>query len=148
MDVEFFLSCTYEDPENPEKRGAKPCFTGSRQELLENHLEEYILLRHRNRSDFWFKLFAKWWEKYPWRLGDKEEPPLNDPARMAELASVGEGEEGAKSKVETELIAVSFRFVVVDLVDLMLDGKHIKGWFAYQAQNKLSRDNNNWFGLL
>lgn len=109
MDVTLLLDWhTYEDLENPEKRGAKPRFTGSRQKLLEDHLDEYIGLRHQNRNDFWFKFFAKWWQNYPWRLGDKEEPPSDNPARMAELASVEEAEKESKSKVEAELITVCF----------------------------------------
>lgn len=102
------MNRTYEDIENPGKRGAKPRFTGSRQKLLEDHLDEYIALRHQNRNEFWFKVLAKWWENYPWKLDDKEEPPLDNPVKMAELASAEEAEKEAKSEVEAKLVAVSF----------------------------------------
>ena len=108
MDADFFENRTYDDPENPGKRGAKPRFTGSRQNLLEDHLEEYIALRHQDRHEFWFKFFSKWWKNYPWKLGDKEEPPSNDPIKMAKLASAEGAEKEEKSKVEAELIAVCF----------------------------------------
>ena len=55
-------------------------------------------------------------------MGDKEEPPSDDPVRMAELVSAEEAEEEAKSKVEAKLIKVCFQVVVVDPVDLTLGG--------------------------
>ena len=121
-DAYLLLNRTYDVPENPEKRGAKPRFTGSRQKLLEDHLEEYIALRHQSRRKFWHQFFIKWWNAYLWKLGDKEEPPSDDLVRMAELASVEEAEEEAKSKVEAKLVEVCFRVVVVDPVDLTPGG--------------------------
>jgi len=72
-------------------------------------LDEYVSLKFKSRNQFWFELFAKWWEKYPWKLGDKEEPPLDDPTKMSELAYIqGPDEHKDKSKVEAAVIAVSF----------------------------------------
>lgn len=99
---------TYGGAENPGKRGPKPHFSGSRRRLLEEHLEDYAALKFKNRNQFWFKFFGKWWERYPWKLDDKEEPPLDDPVKMSELASVQEGELSEKSDVEGALTAVSF----------------------------------------
>ena len=67
-----------------------------------------MALRRRNRNDFWSDFFAKWWVVYPWKLGDKEEPPLNDPVKMADLAFAGAAEMEAKSEIETKLVAVCF----------------------------------------
>ena len=122
MDIKFLLGHTYEDVENPGKRGAKPRFTGSRQKLLEDHLEEYMALRHRNRNNFWSDFFAKWWVTYPWKLGDKEEPPLDDPVRMADLASAEGAEMERKSEIEAKLVVVCSRVIAADLVDLTPDG--------------------------
>ena len=105
------MNGTYEGAENPVKRGPKPYFTGSRQKLLEEHLEEYASLKHKNRNQFWFEFFAKWWEKFPWKLDDKDEPPLDDPAEMDKLGSVGAGERGRKSEVEVAVTLVSISFV-------------------------------------
>lgn len=37
---------------------------------------------------------------------------------------------------------------MTDPVDLTLDCKHVKKWFAYQAQNRLPPDDNNWLKIL
>ena len=90
----------------PQKRGAKNYFTGSRLALLERHTDEYIKLRGKSRRPFWHNLFSEWWGKYPWRLPDDEEPPANDTKKMEELAHVGEDTD-AKIEVEARLRAVS-----------------------------------------
>ena len=107
----LLMNHTYNFTENPAKRGVKPYFVGSRNQLLESHLEEYISLRFQNRKKFWFTVFTEWWKKYPWKLGDQDEPPLHDPAKMADLASVGEGEHGRKSEVEAAVVKVSLSCV-------------------------------------
>lgn len=96
------------DAETPGKRGAKPYFTGSRQALLEEFLEQYIALKRKNRNNFWFEVLSKWWKNYPWKLGDKEEPPLDNLEKMEELVSVQDGEHDKKSAVEAAVTAVSF----------------------------------------
>ena len=103
----FLVTGTYKGTGNPGKRGVKPYFSGSCQKLLKEHLEVYLSLKHKNHNQFWSEFFAKWWQKYPWKLDDKEEPPLEDPAKMTHLASVQVGEHSRKSKVEAALVAVS-----------------------------------------
>ena len=85
----------------PKKRGAKNYFTGSRLTFLEGHCDKYISLRGKSRHEFWHALFNDWWQKYPWRLPDNEEPPADDPARMAELSYAG-GDEDSEAKVVVE----------------------------------------------
>lgn len=98
--------CAYLGTDNPGKRGPKPYFAGSRQNLLEDNLDEYVLLKFQNRNQFWFKFFATWWERYLWKLGNKDEPPLDDPVKMAELVAVGTEERERKSEVESMLVSV------------------------------------------
>ena len=105
------MNGTHKGTENPGKRGPKPHFTGGHQKLLEEHLELYTSLKHKNRNQFWFEFFAKWWEKFPWKLDDKDEPPLDDPAKMSELAAVQAGEHGKKSEVEAAVKIVSVSVV-------------------------------------
>lgn len=70
--------------------------------------DEYASLRGKDRHEFWFKLFGEWWERYPWRLQDHEEPPTDDPERMAELAHVVSDEDKEeKGKVERRVREVS-----------------------------------------
>ena len=90
----------------PQKRGAKPYYTGSRLAFLEGYRDEYISLRGKKRQQFWHRLFAEWWEKYPWRLKDHEEPPTNDHKKMLELASVGTDED-LKKEIEAKTRQVS-----------------------------------------
>ena len=91
----------------PQKRGVKGYFTGSRLEFLTSYCDEYISLRGQSRHQFWFNLFNEWWMRYPWRLLDNEEPPTNDPKMMEALAYVGEEDEEAKRSVEEKLREVS-----------------------------------------
>ena len=103
----LFVNGTHEGVENPGKRGAKPYYTGSHQMLLEGHLQEYASLKHKNHNQFWSMVFAEWWRNFPWKLDDKEEPPLDDPAAMSQLASVQAGERDRKSEVEAATVSVS-----------------------------------------
>ena len=107
----FLTNFTYNCAENPGKRGVKPYFVGSRNQLLESHLDEYISLKFQNRQKFWFTVFSQWWEKYPWKLGDQDEPPLHDPAKMLDLASVKKEELGSKAEVEAAVVKVSLSCV-------------------------------------
>ena len=68
---------------------------------MTGHCEEYNALRGRDRHQFWFKLFTEWWQRYPWRLEDHEEPPTNNPEKMVELAYVGD-ESDVEKKAEVE----------------------------------------------
>ena len=94
----------------PQKRGVKGYFTGSRLEFLTSYRDEYISLRRRSRHNFWHKFFNAWWEKYPWRLPDHEEPPVDNPEKMEELAYVG-NDERKKGAVEEALRDVSLVLV-------------------------------------
>lgn len=96
--------------EEPQKRGAKGHFAGSRHKFLTGYLNEYIALRGKSRIQFWHKLYNAWWEKYPWRLPDSEEPPTDNPERMKELARVEtDADAERKSEVENALRDVSPR---------------------------------------
>ena len=145
----FFVTRTYEGADNPGKRGAKPYFSGSRQKLLEEHLEEYVSLRHKSQNKFWSEFLAKWWELFPWKLGNKEEAPLNNPSKMSELASVQPGERNRKSEVEAAVIAVSLTSSSANGENLMTMDQQIKQWFAYQSQNQHTcTDNSGLFHIL
>ena len=58
-----------------------------------------------SRQDFWHKFWTAWWERYPWKLEDDQEPPT-DPEEMKKLASVRGEEHDLKIKVEGELTGV------------------------------------------
>ena len=93
---------------DPQKRGPKSHFVGSRLKFLEGHLDEYASLRHQNRRQFWLKFYSSWWEKYPWRLVDDKEPPTDDAEKMKELSHVGD-DSLLKAEVEEKLRDVSLR---------------------------------------
>ena len=86
----------------PQKHGAKGYFTGSRLEFLSQYCDEYISLRGKKRAQFWDKLFERWWQTYPWRLADDEEPPTGDPEKMRVLSQV-DGDYDLKGSVEKKL---------------------------------------------
>ena len=85
----------------PKKRGAKSYYQGSRLAFLEGYFDEYVSLRGKSRHDFWHRVYSSWWEKYPWRLPDGDEPPTDNPGRMEELSHVG-GDEDREAKAEAE----------------------------------------------
>ena len=92
----------------PQKRGSKGYYKGTRLMFLEGYSDEYVLLRSKSRHSFWHRLFEAWWQTYPWRLPDEEEPPLNDPERMQQLSHVGGDEDMAeKAVVEARVRKVS-----------------------------------------
>lgn len=93
---------------NPQKRGPKGHYTGSRLEFLTSYCDEYTALRGKARHQFWFKLFGEWWKRYPWRLQDDQEPPLDDPEKMVELARAESDEDKEKKNaVEQKVREVS-----------------------------------------
>ena len=55
------------------------------------------------RQNFWYGFWAAWWQRYPWKLEDDQEPPKEDPEKMRRLASVAPGEEQDKKEVEQKL---------------------------------------------
>lgn len=102
------MAPTHRTLDRPQKRGAKGYYTGSRLAFLESRLDEYISLRGKSRHHFWYELYEAWWEKFPWRLPDKEEPPTDDNAKMKQLAYLGVDDANEKAKVEAQTHEVSF----------------------------------------
>ena len=87
----------------PQKRGPKGYFSGTRLAFLTGYCDEYIALRGKDRHQFWSALFSEWWKRYPWRLDDHEEPPTNNREKMKELAYARGEDKDAKSAVEKRL---------------------------------------------
>ncbi|KAF9782647.1 hypothetical protein BJ322DRAFT_1110523 [Thelephora terrestris] len=85
------------------RRGPKGYFKDSRKEYLQSHLPAYVACKKGSRQGFWHRLYSGWWERFPWKLKDNDEPPANDPAEMKRLASVTPGEEARKKEVEKHL---------------------------------------------
>jgi hypothetical protein len=135
----------------PQKRGAKGYYTGSRLTFLEGYCDQYISLRGKSRHQFWHEFFTAWWEKYPWRLPDHEEPPADDPKKMEALARVGVDED-AKSDVELKVREVSLLVKSFDLprmIELTLIPQRITSWFSYRASVQNShRQGGAWTPLL
>ena len=88
------------------RHGPPGHFQGSRLSFLTSKIEEYSTLKKGTRRGFWHKLYSNWWERYPWKLDDKEEPPEDDPVKMTWLRSVTPGESALKTTVEQELTDV------------------------------------------
>ena len=86
-----------------QRRGPKGYFKDSRKEFLESWLPAYKTTKRGNRQAFWHKFYCSWWQRYPWKLSDDEEPPTDNPARMANLAALAPGEENQKKEVERRL---------------------------------------------
>ena len=99
------LTCLTEDTP-AQRRGPKGYFQGSRKEFLESYLLAYLACKKGSRQSFWHKLYSAWWQRYPWRLYDNEEPPAEDPEKMARLAAVAPGDETRKALVEQKLTDV------------------------------------------
>ena len=75
----------------------------------------YLAKKKGNRRKFWHELFSAWWEQYPWRLTDDEEPPTDDPEEMASLALAGPNDSVQKGAVVKRLEGVrSFTFPLVN----------------------------------
>jgi hypothetical protein len=95
------------------RRGPRGHFLGSRKVFLEGYLPAYLACKRGNRGSFWHELQCSWWDRYPWKLNDDQEPPTDDPEEMAKLASVEPDEEDKKALVEGELIDVRQFFAFV-----------------------------------
>lgn len=65
-----------------------------------------MAVKKGSRQGFWHKFWSAWWQRYPWKLDDNEEPPTNNPEKMARLASVAPGEDVFKKEVEQQLMEV------------------------------------------
>lgn len=74
---------------------------------MNSRLDEYIALRNKSRRQFWFDLMKEWWQLYPWRLPDDQEPPADDAEKMEQLASAKQEDVKKKSEVEEKLQKVS-----------------------------------------
>ena len=70
----------------------------------------YLACKKGARQNFWHQLFSGWWEHFPWRLNDDEEPPTDNAAEMARLQEASPGEETQKSEVERRLQEVGSTF--------------------------------------
>lgn len=101
IQIYSFQHLTYRIQAQPQKRGQKGYYTGSRLAFLTGYCDEYNALRGKDRHQFWHKLFSEWWARYPWRLEDHEEPPASNLEKMVELAFVG-GELDVEKKAEVE----------------------------------------------
>lgn len=105
----------------PQKRGVKSYFAGSRFEFLEARRDGYNSLRGKSRAKFWHELFEEWWQTYPWRLADNEEPPIGDTKKMEALSQVGDDAK-LKSTVEERLEGVSLLhswYRAFELIDII-----------------------------
>ena len=94
---------TNAENEAVQRRGPKGYFQGSRKDFLESRLPAYIAVKKGRRQSFWHSFWSAWWQRYPWKLEDDQEPPKDNPERMARLASVAPGEEQVKKEVEQRL---------------------------------------------
>ena len=97
------LTETHAESEAPSRRGPKGYFQGSRKDFLEGWLPEYTAAKKGCRQNFWYDFWSAWWQHYPWRLDDGEEPPKDNPEKMRRLASIASGEEKIKKEVEQKL---------------------------------------------
>ena len=139
-------------PANPQKRGVKGYFTGSRLELLNSYRDEYISLRGKSRAKFWHRFYEHWWSTYPWRLDDHEEPPANDPEKMAELSEVGVDQElkGAVEKNLRDVSPLHSSFSLsIKISDKVQFSQRVTTWFSYRASLQTSsHEGGVWFQLL
>ena len=72
---------------------------------MESHVPAYLATKNSSRKGFWHQLFSAWWLRYPWKLGDDEEP-LTLQAELTRLTAVGPGEQDAKKEIEQKLTEV------------------------------------------
>jgi hypothetical protein len=102
------------------RRGPKGYFKDSRLAYLERNLPAYNATTKGNRNNFWHKFYTGWWQRFPWKLDDGDEPPTDSPSKMAGLGSVAPGEDVPKGEVEKRLTEVwrSFRVRGSILIDL------------------------------
>lgn len=131
------------------RRGPKGYFKGSRKEFLESHVGAYTASKKGSRQTFWHKLYRAWWQRYPWKLEDDEEPPTDNPDEMAKLAEVSPGEEGQKKQVEQQLTEVSsgLRAFMDSYLSDRLSFQRLTTWFINRASAK-RRDPPTWVPLL
>ena len=144
-----FSHPTYHFQAQPKKRGKKGYYTGSRLEFLTGYCDEYNSLRGKDRHQFWFKLFTEWWKRYPWRLEDNEEPPVNSLEEMIKLAYVGDvGDVERKAHVEQKVRDVSSSlFKSRGLPMITRPSQRITSWFSYRASSR-HNEHNTWTPLL
>ena len=89
------------------KTGCQTLFLRQSPETPRRTLRSVLVIETQELQPVLVRVFCQVVAKYPWKLGDKEEPPLEDPAKMTHLASVQVGEHSRKSEVEAALVAVS-----------------------------------------
>jgi hypothetical protein len=94
------------------RRGPKGYFRDSQLAYLESNLPAYNATTKGNRHNFWHKFYTGWWQRFPWKLGDGDEPPTDGLSAMAGLGSVAPGEQELKGEVEQRLNEVPQSFPV------------------------------------
>ena len=117
----------------PQCCGPKGYFKGSRKEFLKSYLQEYKMTKRGSHQNFWHKFYCAWWHHYPWRLNNDEEPPVDNPTRIANLAAVVPGEESQKKEVEKQLTEVCQSFLATHGSSDQLAFQHLTQWFVNHA---------------
>jgi hypothetical protein len=64
-----------------------------------------MAIKKGGRQGFWHNFWTAWWQRYPWKLDDDDEPPTK-PEDLEKLASVEPGEDDRKEDVEKRLTGV------------------------------------------
>ena len=59
-----------------------------------------------HRQNFWHEFWSAWWQRYPWKLDDSEEPPTDDPDEMERLRSLEPSERTLRGEIEANLTEV------------------------------------------
>ena len=131
------------------RRGPKGYFLGTRKEFLDSQLPEYLATKRGARQKFWYKFYCAWWQRFPWKLGDDEEPPTDNPEEMARLASVAPGDDERKRGVEESLTTVCWTASPLRIKSDRVAFQRLKGWFTNHAASTNARhDTNTWFDLI
>jgi hypothetical protein len=94
-----------------QRRGPKGYFEGTRKKFLESQLPAYISNKG-DRRKFWHDFYCTWWERYPWKLEDNQEPPTEDVDKMKQLAAIAPDEKDLKREVEKLLTDVRWMSIL------------------------------------
>ncbi|KAK7055631.1 hypothetical protein R3P38DRAFT_3170305 [Favolaschia claudopus] len=98
----------------PQKRGNPGDFRGARREWLQSRVADYCKASDdRTTRDFWKRLLAEYWAKFPWDLPMNEDPP-------ADLEGLGRADSDLSAEELAEKNAIKDK----------MDPK-IKRWFSY-----------------
>jgi hypothetical protein len=142
---------TWSDAGPGQRRGPKGHFQNARLEFLEGQVPAYLATKKGGRQKFWHDLYCGWWQRFPWKLSDDEEPPTNDPEEMARLASVAPGDADLKAQVEKRLNDVRWAnlfSIAHQLIELYIRSQRLTGWFANHGNPGSRRGHATWLPLL